>query len=514
VSWRFDSAAATVEATFSAETTLKDGGADLSTEPLLALYRHQWLHTDAALLPLTYVSSRGLMKVHEGRAFTTRLPFGGVLPALPLNAISGPDRARLLRDLAATARGADPFPAGPDGKRNTYWDGRSLARLASLIPIAAQLGNDADAARRWLLATVKGRLADWFDGREPLLFAYDPSWRTLVGLPAGFGSVGELNDHHFHHGYFVYAAALVAAYDRPGDGAAASPWSRADGWGAMVRLLVKDAANWERQDRRFPFLRNFDPYAGHAWASGPAPFHDGNNEESSSEEMNFATALVLFGAVTGDRAVRDLGAFLYATAATAIEQYWFDQDRQVFPRAFEPDGVGIVWDAGGQYDTWWDRNPVFAVGINLLPITGGSLYLGRHPADVQARYERLTRRNGGEILQWRDVFWMYLALADAPRAAALFERQRYFEPEFGDTVPFLEHWLSALAALGQVDTTVSADNALSATFRKEGRRTYVAFNPTAAIARVRFSDGRVLDVAPGTLGSASTALAADRERNR
>jgi endoglucanase Acf2 len=514
VSWRFDDATATVESTFAVEVALEDRGDDLSTEPLLALYRHQWLHTDAALLPLSYVSPRGLMKLQEGRAFTVRLPYGGVLPALPLATISGADRARLLRDLALTTRGGDPFPVGPDGKRNTYWEGRSLARLASLIPIAAQLGSDADDARRWLLATVKHRLADWFDGQEPLLFAYDPTWRTLVGLPAGFGSVAELNDHHFHYGYFVYAAALVAAYDGSLDGAAAeSPWSRADGWGAMVRLLVKDAANWERQDRRFPFLRNFDPYAGHAWASGPAPFADGNNEESSSEEMNFATALVLFGAVAGDRAIRDLGAFLYATAASAIEQYWFDLDREVFPRAFQPDGVGIVWDAGGQYDTWWDRNPVFAVGINILPITGGSLYLGRRPSDVRARYERLVRRNGGEILQWRDVFWMYLALADAPRAAALFERQRYFEPEFGDSIPFLEHWIAALAAIGQVDTSVSADSALAATFRAGDRRTYAAFNPAAVAARVRFSDGHVLDLAPRTLGSAWATVAAVSERN-
>ena len=222
--------------------------------------------------------------------------------------------------------------------------------------------------------------------------------------------------------------------------------------------------------------------------------------------MNFATALVLFGAVAGDAAIRDLGAFLYATAESAIEQYWFDVDRRVFPRGFDPSMLGIVWDAGGQYDTWWDRNPIFAAGINLLPITGGSLYLGRRPADALARYDRLVRQNGGDILQWRDIFWMYLALADAPRAASLLARQRYFDPEFGDSAAFLEHWVLALAAIGQVDGAVHADSPLAVAFRKGTQRTYVAFNPTAVPARVRFSDGGAVDVAASTLATATAAL--------
>jgi endoglucanase Acf2 len=515
VSWRYDAASARVETRFTVETTAKESGPDLAAEPLLALYRHQWLHTDAPLLPLQYASPRGAMKLHEGATFTTRLPFGGVLPALPLDAASGAERARLLRDLALAARADDPFPLGPDGKRNTYWEGRSLARLAGLLPVAAQLGPAAEKDRRRLLALVKDRLADWFDGVAPRLYAYDPVWHTLVGLPAGFGSIAELNDHHFHYGYFVYAAAMVAACDPPAAGAATGDWSRADGWGGLVRLLIKDAANWDRQDRRFPFLRNFDAYAGHAWASGAAPFRDGNNQESSSEEMNFAGALVLYGAVAGETAIRDLGVFLYATAESAIEQYWFDVDRQVFPRGFEPPMLGIVWDAGGQYDTWWDRNPIYAVGINLLPITGGSLYLGRRPADVQARYDRLVRQNGGDILQWRDLFWMYLALADAPRAASLLDRQPYFEPEFGDSAAFLDHWLAALGAIGQVDGTVHADGPLGAAFRKGAQRTYVAFNPGALPARVRFSDGGAVDVRAGALAAATAtlpALAGERDR--
>jgi endoglucanase Acf2 len=35
------------------------------------------------------------------------------------------------------------------------------------------------------------------------VFAYDRTWGTLIGYPPSYGSDTELNDHHFHYGYFV-----------------------------------------------------------------------------------------------------------------------------------------------------------------------------------------------------------------------------------------------------------------------------------------------------------------------
>ncbi|HEX7210899.1 MAG TPA: glycosyl hydrolase, partial [Propionibacteriaceae bacterium] len=40
--------------------------------------------------------------------------------------------------------------------------------------------------------------------------------------------------------------------------------------------------------------RTFDAYAGHSWASGTAPFADGNNQESSSEAITAWTGLALW----------------------------------------------------------------------------------------------------------------------------------------------------------------------------------------------------------------------------
>ena len=92
----------------------------------------------------------------------------------------------------------------------------------------------------------------------------------------------------------------------------------------MVDLLIRDANNYDRADTRFPYLRDFDIYAGHDWASGHGAFGAGNNQESSSEGMNFANALIQWGQATGNTAVRDAGIYIYTTQAAAIHEYWFD----------------------------------------------------------------------------------------------------------------------------------------------------------------------------------------------
>jgi endoglucanase Acf2 len=362
--------------------------------------------------------------------------------------------------------------------------------------ISHELG-DRDTTGR-LVRGLEEELADWFDGAPPKRFYYDATWRALIGFPANYFSDTQLNDHHFHYGYFVWAAATVAALD-PAFGAKAR-------WGPMVELLVKDVANWDGADKRFPRLRNFDPYAGHSWASGPAMFDHGNNEESSSEDVNFAAAVALWGSFTADPTLRDLGTFLYETTASAVDHYWIDVDHDVFPKGYAHPVAGIVWGDGADFGTWWDPNPIYVHGINMLPWTGASLYLGRHPRGVRSNYMALVDENRGPVHQWRDVVWMYLALADPDEAAFQVRRDHYFQPEFGSSWAAVEYWVANLAVLGQVDTTVRADVPNYGVFHSPRSRTYAAYNPGESSLRVHFSDGAVLDVAPRSLGTMTHPL--------
>ncbi len=485
--WKYDQAKAELTTHFEVVTELKEPGENRKNEPLQALYRHQWLNSDAPLMEAGYQSPRGEMKLLAANSFDTRMRFNGVLPILP--DVGDYDRDDLEFYVKEVYWADELFPSGPGAtpQRDAYWIGKSLGKLASVAQIADQIGYES--AQSHLLQAMKNELQDWFDGNAPSRFYYDKTWNTLIGDPAGFGSGKQLNDHHFHYGYLAFAAAIVARYDQA--------W--AERWAPFVNLLIKDAANWERKDKRFPFLRYMDVYAGHSWANGPSLFNEGNNEESSSEDINFSTACILWGSLTNNPAVRDLGIFLYTNQVAAVEQYWFDVDRKVFPKGFDHPTVAMVWGAGGRYDTWWDQNPIYVHGINFLPFNGGSLYLGRHPEYVSRNYGVLRERNRGEILIWRDWIWMFLGLSEPEKAIQLFEENPHFEAEFGNSRAMVLHWLHNLKQLGHLDTSVTANTPTYAVFKKGSGRTHVAFNPTTKPVTVTFSDGVKLTVKPHEL---------------
>ena len=482
VSWSYDEKKAQLTSRFAVKSTLKDPAKGLSSSPLLALYRHQWTHTTDKLLPYEYASPRGAMKLFAGDAFDTTMTFNGVLPNMPV--VSTVDRPLLEKYVREVAWAPDLFPVGlqPKPDRDTYWTGKSLGRVSTVMQLADAIGDKKD--HDFMLRALENEMQDWFDGEAPKLFYYDKRWATIVGVPSSYDSDAALNDHHFHYGYFVQAAAAIARYD--------AAWAKR--WSPFVEMLAKDAANPTREDLRFPFLRYMDAYAGHGWANGPAQYHDGNNEESSSEDMNFSTGLILWGAMTGNKMLRDAGIFLYTNTLEAIEQYWLDADHAVFPKGFDFPCVGMVWSAGGKFDTWWDSNPIMIHGINYLPFHGGSLYLGRRPELVAREYDALMKRTRNEVFTWRDYALMYLALADGPRAAEELDKDRYLEPEFGDSRALTHTWVRALAAMGNVDATVTADTPTYAVFKKGTSRSYVAFNPDDKPKTVKFSDGTKLEV--------------------
>jgi len=477
VAWKYDPRSSSVETTFTFTTKLWEGRADGT---LFALYPHQWRHTAAPLTPYRYDSVRGVMKLAAGRSFATRMTFPGVLPALP--AEGDCDKARLDAYLDEEAK------ARPGGTRDIYWEGKRLGKLASLVPIAEQTGNEA--ARRAMLDDIRARLEHWFtaaDARGSLksagLFYYNDHWGALIGYPAGYGSDTALNDHHFHYGYFIKAAAEVARSD--------PSWAADARWGGMVQALVRDMASPDRADPQFPFLRCFDPYAGHSWASGNAKFGDGNNQESSSEAMNAWAALVLWGEATGHTALRDLGVYLYTTEMEAIDEYWFDVRGENGRPGYTASVVTMVWGGKGANGTWFSANPEVVHGINWLPIHGGSLYLGRYPEYVRKNYDALVRENGGTHWdQWADLVWMYRALDDPADAAAQFDAAgAAFKAEAGNSRANAYHWIWNLKALGHVDRTVWADVPLYAVFRNAAERTYVVYNRRDRPLSATFSDG-------------------------
>lgn len=477
VNWMYDPKTSTVTTTFTFSTTPHEGKQDGT---LFALYPHQWRTANDVQVLGEYQSVRGKMKLAEGTAFRTVIRYPGVLPALPIGA--GVDRQTFASALQAEVdRAAAPLS-------DTYADGKWLGRNATLIPIAEQFQLD-DAAKA-LRERMRHRLEEWLtapDANGPAknrgLFYYDDRWGTLIGYPASYGSDDELNDHHFHYGYFIKAAAEIARRD--------PAWAKDDRWGRMVKLLIRDTAGWDRKDTMFPFLRNFDVYAGHSWASGHARFGDGNNNESSSEAMNAWSGLILWGEATGDRAIRDLGIYLYTTEMHGIDEYWFDMHGENHAKGYTPSVVTMVWGGQGVNATWFSARPEHIHGINWMPFHGGSLYLGHFPAYVEKNYAALVKENNGtNWKEWSDLIWMYRALTDPQDAIKLFEASKdKITFEAGNSKANTYVWIYGLSALGQVDAGVTADTPLYAVFRNGKTRTYCAYKMESGPQTVRFSDG-------------------------
>jgi len=505
--WRFDQAQSKVETVFKVQSRVMEGA---DNGPLLGLYPHHW-HDNPAVagkLGPAFDSIRGKIRLLAASEFKTERTYPGFVPHWP--GLGENPRAKELADLLKTdvrkRRELIPDKENRDNWRTSaYWQGKGLTRLTQLAAVAEQQGDLA--ARDQLLALVKERMEFWFSGQGSRnYFHYDKGIGTMVTYPDEFFAVEQMNDHHFHYGYWIRAAAEIAMRD--------PAWAAKDRWGAMVDLLVKDIANSERGGSDFPFLRNFDVYEGHSWASGVGLGAWGNNQESSSEAINAWVGLILWGEVLGDRALRDLGVWLYTSEIQAIEHYWFDLHGLVFAPEYKAKSAEVSMLFGGKYahNTWWTDEPRQIKGINLLPMTTASTYMGRDKAFIQRSLGTLPGeteiylargKNYSKVPKdiWQDVFAKYMALADP--AAGLAQWDRWGSVETGDTRSHALHWLLSLNEMGPPDLSVTADTPLYSVFKRaDGRKTYLAFNAGAAPISVRYSDGKTLDVAPRTLGRA------------
>lgn len=498
VQWRYDVGASEVETTFTATTRVMEGP---DNGPLYGLYPHHWFDNKSVegRLGPAYDSVRGKIRLLAAPSFKTVYPYVGFVPYWPAAADSA-RREELADVMKSDLRNARRMML-PEGQ-SAYWQGKGLQRVAKLMDVVEQQGNAAERDR--LLAMLQKRIGEWFDGDDSKRYFFlDRSLGAVASYPDEFFAIDEINDHHFWYGYWIRTAAEIALRD--------PAWAAKERWGGMVDLLVADIATAERSRADFPFLRNFDPYEGHSWANGLGGVGEygvfGNNQESSSEAINAWVGLILWGEVSGNRALRDLGAYLYATEAQAINHYWFDVHGLVLAPEYK--NVDVAQLFGGKYihNTWWTDDPRQITGINLLPLTTASTYMARHPDYIRRNLAALKDEQAiwaarGKKVDppdiWQDIFAKYLALADP--AQALAQWNRWGAVELGESRSHTLHWLLSLNEMGAPDLTVKADTPLHAVFKRaDGRRTYLAFNAGKAPITVTFSDGKQLTVAPGTL---------------
>lgn len=348
----------------------------------------------------SYPSVYGTLEVCAGSLLTSWAPRLDPVAALDLDGLDAEHRDAVLAQLPLDV--ADT----PDPPSDTYFGGKWLYRAATLVTLGEQLGaHDVVADLR---AQTVELLREWAepDGcarRDHRCFAYDADARSVVGLVPSFGSE-ELNDHHFHHGYHLAAAGMLAV-DDPALAADLAP---------VLDLVALDIAHSGGSDA-FPRWRTFDLYAGHSWASGTSPFADGNNQESSSEAVNAWNGLGLWAQARGQDDLADVASWLMSTEAAAA-LYWtaLDLDDPVYD-GYEHQVVALNWGAKRDWATWFSPEPSAMLGILLIPMGPYAGYLAAAgPEHVVAAVEEASP-DGPDVL-FGDYLLMYRALAGPEQA--------------------------------------------------------------------------------------------------
>ena len=205
-----------------------------------------------------------------------------------------------------------------------------------------------------------------------------PDCPALTDVNEDFGN-GFYNDHHFHYGYNIYAAAVAAKLD--------PAWGRT--MFDRIMLYVRDIANPAPDDPFFPQFRQKDWFLGSSWASGIVSMDTphGRNQESSSEAIAAYEGVTLFGSAMAEafkesseesraqdaETIRDSGRLLTAMEVSATQRYWHvwnsPTHNNTYPAGYKQPVVGMLYETMASFQTWFDGGDMASIGIQLLPFT-------------------------------------------------------------------------------------------------------------------------------------------------
>lgn len=529
VSWNYDEATATLSTRWHVTAeNLRDGSAEAPVLQGFLPHVYKYALTGANLVfdaGKPYLTPRGQMKMAVSTAgeFGYSYRFTGMLPAYAApsegdTATDGYDSA-IMRELMASYAASGSF--GGD----TYWGGKGLTQMALNMMFAKETGDTEqyETSRRRLREVFVNWLT-YTPGEDTYFFSYYPRWGAMLGFDVSYDS-DAFNDHHFHYGYFTYAAALLCLEDA----------DFARDYGPVLTMIVKDYANWDKTDGRFPFMRTLDPWCGHSWAGGmgDAGNDNGNGQESTSEAMQGWGGVYLLGVALGDKQMRNAGLFGWNTEARATREYWYDVDAARPANAGGREPWAGKGDRTGNYDytqypyaynsnitgkgigwwTWFGGDPLFMHGIQWMPISPALDYLSWDPDFVAWAYndmmtganstyshkwfEPTTNRDNGETIEplayndWGNVALSYLQRADPQQAATIFARawREGLHIAKGVSTAHISYFVThSHLTWGEPDFTVYADIPTARCNVKDGERNYMVYNPDDADRTVKFMD--------------------------
>lgn len=302
-----------------------------------------------------------------------------------------------------------------------YTSGKILAKYAYIAYVCHFVLQNKQLTDQ-ILPKVKQAIEIFANNQQKFPLVYDTTWKGLISSAdpgADFGN-SNYNDHHFHYGYHIHAIALISHIDRE--------WlfSNNNLVFNYANTLLRDTANPEL-DAYFPQFRSFDWFHGHSFAHGIFPSGDGKDEESSSEDYNFAYGMKLYANVIGDTYMERRANLMIAIMKRSMNMYMlYCDDNLIQPRNFIGNKVaGISFENKIDFATYFGRGTIgdeWIHGIHMLPITPISSFI-RHPKFVKEEWDQKLNQIVDRIPDgWKGILMLNRALFDPKSSWKWFSR--------------------------------------------------------------------------------------------
>ncbi|CAM1501907.1 Fc.00g038910.m01.CDS01 [Cosmosporella sp. VM-42] len=329
-----------------------------------------------------------------------------------------------------------------------YFSGKALAKFGAILYVINDMLENKALAQAGL-AKLKTAFATFASNKQKYPLVYESAWGGIVSSAsyatgnsgADFGNT-YYNDHHFHYGYHILAAAYIGYLD--------PTWIPANK--DYVNALVRDVASPSATDTYFPRWRNFDWFHGHSWAHGLFPAWDGKDQESSSEDMMATYAMKMWGRVTKNTNLISRSELMLAVQARSLQSYYlYQSDNTIQPSEFIGNKVaGILFENKIDHTTYFSADIEAIQGIHMIPILAPSTYI-RTKKLVQEEWDaffsngRVDKINNG----WKGILYANYATIN-PKAAWAFFSQKNFDSAWIDGGASLTWYLAYAAGLSGV----------------------------------------------------------------
>jgi endoglucanase Acf2 len=381
---------------------------------MMSLPHHQDILSNQMTQTMNYQTLRGTMKEVYGKTWNM---YENLIPNYAWNWTSNlsnvPNATEKWYDSLYTVLKADfdtiigakyQIPNGTNQPTtDPYGFGKNVTKMARVIVIADEvidrynsidptnfrkdsLINLASQARD----TVFKFIATYISGNNLLWNPAPPSWaggqnnkliwdHTYDGIISYLGWLGEdnpdpnvynydfgnarYNDHAFHYGYIIYAAAVVAKK---------KPELFTNSGNQYLNRIVdlcRDIGNPSSADEYFTPHRHKDWYDGNSWMNGLQAGGAGRDQESVSEAANAYYGIYMLGLALNNDNLKNTGKLMLAQEMRAFKKYYraIQQTNPNYQSYTQHHiVVGNLWHSLITSNTY-GKIPRFIYGVHMLP---------------------------------------------------------------------------------------------------------------------------------------------------